>query len=163
MKIEAFSKTYDGITVVNFPGITLEPGTDGGFKLHQMNEGYLHFWDNDDSKLYWDQCTSDGGHTGHNLFVYRQAGADEQGSAEVPGYVKVTDASGIVSGGRYLIVAKANSGGYYAMRPCKTTVSKYQHICKVGGIATELTIKGIAEGTGVITAGNSILIKIGPR
>ena len=135
--------------------ITLEPGTDGGFKLHQRNEGYLHFWDTDDSKLYWDQCTSDGGHTGHNLFVYRQAGENEQGSAEVPGYVKVTDASGIVSGGKYLIVAKANSGSYYAMRPCKTTASKYQHICRVGGIATELTIRGIAEGSGVITAGNN--------
>ena len=135
--------------------ITLEPGTDGAFKLHQMNEGYLHFWDNDDSKLYWDQCTSDGGHTGHNLFVYRQAGVDEQGSAEVPGYIQVTSADAITSGGKYLIVAKASSGGYYAMRPCKTTASKYQHICKVGGVATELTIRGIAEGSGIITAGNN--------
>ena len=137
--------------------ITLEPGTDGAFKLHQLNEGYLHFWDNDDSKLYWDQCTGDGGHTGHNLFIYRQAGGNETASAEVPGYIQVTDASAITSGGSYLIVAKANSGSYYAMKPCKTTSNKYEHICKIGGMVTELTIKGIAEGSGTVTAGNNII------
>ena len=137
--------------------ITLEPGSNGGFKLHQVTEGYLHFWDTDDSKLYWDQCTSDGGHTGHNLFIYRQAGEDETASAEVPGYVQVTDAGAITSGGSYLIVAKANSGGYYALKPCKTTSNKYAHICKVGGVVTELTIKGIAVGNGTVTAGNNIL------
>ena len=135
--------------------ITLVPGTDGTFKLQQVNEGFLHFWDTDDSKLYWDQCTSDGGHTGHNLLIYRQVGENEQASAQVPGYVQITEAAQIVSGGRYLIVAKANSGGYYALRPCKTTSSKYEHICKVFGMVTELTIKGIAEGSGTITAGNT--------
>ena len=137
--------------------ITLESGSDGAFKFLQMNEGYLHFWDNDDSKLYWDQCSADGGHSGHNLFVYRQADGNEQGSAEVPGYVKVANDADIVSGGKYLIVAKANSGGYYAMRPCKTTSNKYQHICKVSGLVTELTIKGIAVGRGTITAGNNVI------
>ena len=134
--------------------ITLESGTNGGFKFHQMNEGYLHFWDNDDSKLYWDQCSADGGHTGHNIYIYRQA---ENGSTEVPGYEKVTNANDIVSGGKYLIVAKANSGGYYALRPCKTTSNKYQHICKVGGTVTELTIQGIAVGNGTIYAGNNVI------
>ena len=137
--------------------ITLEPVANGGFKFHQMNEGYLHFWDNDDSKLYWDQCTGDGGHTGHHIFVYRQAGKDEQSSAEISGYVQVTGTDQIVDGGRYLIVARANSGGYYAMRPCKTTGNKYQHICKIGGAVTELTIEGIKVGSGSIYAGNTVI------
>ena len=99
--------------------ITLEDGANGTVRLHEMNGGYLHFWDNDDSKLYWDQCTADGG--------------------------------------KYLIVGKANSGGCYALRPSLSTGSKYQHICKVAGPMTALTITGIREGTGTVTAGNYIL------
>ena len=137
--------------------ITLEPSAGGAFKLHQLNEGYLHFWDNDDSKLHWDQCTADGGHTGHNLLIYAPAGENEQGSTEIPGYVQVTSADQLVSGGKYLIVAKANSGGYFAMKPCRTLSNKYEHLCKVAGVVTELTITGIAEGTGTIYAGNTVI------
>ena len=137
--------------------VTLEPGTNGAFKLHQLNEGYLHFWDNDDSKLYWDQCTGDGGHTGHNISIYRRAGENEAASSEVPGYVRITSAAQLTDGGRYLIVGRANSGGAYAMRPCKTTGNKYQHISKVFGIVTELTVTGVAEGTASVSAGNTVL------
>ncbi|MBR7178200.1 MAG: S-layer homology domain-containing protein [Oscillospiraceae bacterium] len=137
--------------------ITLEPGTNGAFRFHQMNEGYLHFWDNDDSKLYWDQCSADGGHSGHNIFIYRPADGNETASSEVPGYVKITNADQIVSGGKYLIVAKANSGGYYAMKPCKTASNKYQHICKIAGTVTELTVTGLAEGSGTVYAGNHVI------
>ena len=136
--------------------ITLEDSANGTVKLHEMNGGYLHFWDNDDSKLYWDQCTADGGHTGHNLLIYRQAAENETASTEVPGFVKVGSASEVENGGQYLIVGKANSGGYYALRP-SLSGTRHQHICKVAGAVTELTITGIAPGTGVITAGNHVL------
>ena len=137
--------------------ITLEDGANGTVKLHEMNGGYLHFWDNDDSKLYWDQCTADGGHTGHNLLIYRLALENEASSSEIPGFVKVGGVSEITDGGQYLIVGKANSGGYYAMRPALNAGSKHQYICKVAGAVTELTITGIAAGTGIITAGNYVL------
>ena len=109
--------------------ITLEDSIGGTVKLHELNGGYLHFWDNDDTKLYWDQCTADGGHTGHNLLIYRQAHENETASQEVPGFVKVSGVSEIENGGQYLIVGKTNSGGYYALRPSLSTASKYQHIC----------------------------------
>ena len=137
--------------------ITLEEGADGTVKLHELNGGYLHFWDNDDSKLYWDQCTADGGHTGHQLLLYRPAEEAEASSDEVPGFVRVEGVSGVVSGGQYLIVGKANSGGYYALRPSLSTAGKYPHVCKVAGPVTELTITGLSEGTGTIRAGNYIL------
>ena len=137
--------------------ITLENGANGTVKLHEMNGGYLHFWENDDSKLYWDQCTADGGHPGHNLLIYRLAEENEASSAEIPGFVKVGGVSEIVDDGQYLIVGKANSGGYYAMRPALNAGSKHQYICKVAGAVTELTITGIAAGTGIITAGNYVL------
>ena len=134
--------------------ITLVEGTNGAVKLHEQGGGYLHFWDNDDTKLYWDQCTADGGHTGHNLLIYRPAAANEASSAEVPGFVRVGGVSEIVDGGEYLIVGKTNSGGYYALRPSLNSSNKYQHLCKVAGAVTELTITGLAVGSGVITAGN---------
>ena len=137
--------------------ITLEDSIGGTVKLHEPNGGFLHFWDNDDSKLYWDQCTADGGHTGHNLLIYRQALENETANSEVPGFVKVSGVSEIESGGQYLIVGKANSGGYYALRPSLSTASKYQHICKVAGPVTELTITGLAVGSGVITTGSYTL------
>ena len=137
--------------------ITLEDAVGGTVKLHELNGGFLHFWDNDDSKLYWDQCTADGGHTGHNLLIYRQAQENETASQEVPGFVKVSGVSEIENGGQYLIVGKTNSGGYYALRPSLSTASKYQHICKVAGPVTELTITGLAVGSGVITAGSYAL------
>jgi len=133
--------------------ITLEEGTDGAVKLHELGGGYLHFWDNDDSRLYWDQCTVDGGHTGHHLLLYRPAAENEEASQEIPGFVKVEGVSGIVSGGQYLVVGKANSGGYYALRPSLSTASKYHHLCRVAGPVTELTITGISEGSGTILAG----------
>ena len=137
--------------------ITLVEGTNGAVKLHEQGGGYLHFWDNDDTKLYWDQCTADGGHTGHNLLIYRPAAANEASSTEVPGFVKVNGASGIVDGGEYLIVGKTNSGGYYALRPSMNSSNKYQHLCKVAGAVTELTITGVAAGSGTITAGNYLI------
>ena len=137
--------------------ITLEDSTNGTVKLHEQGGGYLHFWDNDDTKLYWDQCTADGGHTGHNLLIYRPAEENEASSAEVPGFVKVGGVSEIVDGGKYLIVGKTNSGGYYALRPSTNSSNKYQHLCKVAGAVTELTITGLAAGSGTITAGNYLI------
>ena len=137
--------------------ITLEEGTDGAVKLHEQGGGYLHFWDNDDSKLYWDQCTADGSHTGHNLLIYRLAEENETASTEVPGFVQVEGVSGIEDGGQYLIVGHANSGGYYALRPSLDSSNKYPHVTKVEGPVTALTITGLAVGSGVITAGNYVI------
>ena len=49
-----------------------------------------------------------------------------------------------------------NSGGCYALRP-SLSGTKHQHLCKVAGAVTELTITGITPGTGTITAGNHVL------
>ena len=125
--------------------LTLVNGTTEGTIKIKDDGGVLHFWDNNDSKLHWDQCTSDNC-TGHNLYFFRPAEAGETESEILPGYVQVMDVSEIDPLHQYLILGHANSGGYYVLRPSTDYSSKYSHIAKIANDAAALTITGVAAG-----------------
>lgn len=160
---------YPQITDVNSAGsITLEENGDGSFRIRSSGSynGYLYFW-RDANKLYFDQQSSaDSTLAATKFLLYRPVGEADTSSAEIPGYVKVTDGDAVQDGGYYLIVAEMD-GSYYALYPSGSTGSKYAHVIKVdpdsaivtkrvGDITYTLSITGVGVGTTDVMAGGIV-------
>ena len=124
--------------------------------------GSLHFHpsSSDGNYLYWNQCSgicSDD----HDMLIYK---VSDTGSDTVLGgyYEQVTDAANLKTNEKYLIVAKTDDGGYYAMYPSLSTVTRYDQIAKITGGYTDVTtsettveIKANAEGSTSVEIGST--------
>ena len=142
--------------------ITLKNGSNGGIQIYD-GAGYLHFYDTDSEKLYWDQCTGNSC-SGHNLKIYKVA--DTASSTVLGGYYEqVTDVAKLEDGGKYLIVGYNSStklSGYYAMHPSASTSEKYSHLAKITGdfidrttSETTVTIDAKSVGTTSVEIGGT--------
>ncbi len=123
---------------------------------------YLYFYQNGNN--YFDANSTPAGDN-TNFYIYRPIEEGEESSEELYGYLKLTSASQITDGGRYLIVAHCYSGGedhYYALYPSAKNTSNTHissHVIRVNK-STEtvdvLKITGISSGTTDICIGGVV-------
>lgn len=106
--------------------------------------GALYFHRNDQVRFdAVDQWTDLGGKS--TLFeLYRLPVDDERTSTEVSGFVRATE---IKDGEKYLIVAKADNGSRYALRPSDDQNNRYDHVLKITNDAIRLTPVGVGAAT----------------
>lgn len=129
--------------------------------------GYLYFWH--DGKNRFDRNTGTSGAEAQcSFYLYRPATAEEQGSSEIPGYVRVTDAYNAIADGDYLIAHEYN-GAYYLLHPATTTTGddagRYPHVAKVTGLtdgtdteaSTVVTITAKKVGQTTVNIGNGAI------
>lgn len=128
-------------TAGTYTDVTIGTGSvTGTFKLINSSStaangtGYLH-WHNSGEK-YWNQCGSDECGTAHDIMIYQVS--DEQNATNIMGgyYTQITDASQLVSGKQYLIVATRSEDSatvYYAMHPTTSTTDAKMHVAKITG------------------------------
>lgn len=86
-----------------------------------------------------------------SAMLYRPVADGDVSSAEIPGYVQVTEFNDL--SGQYLIVFLANNGTYYTLYPTMTASSKTAQAAQItaGGPSTNITFTGVAPGeTGVL-------------
>ncbi len=148
------------------PKVTsFEQQKDGTFFI-KTNGRYLAFW-RDGKKNVFDAGSSTGG-TMQPLCkfkLYRPAAEGDKPSAELPGYVQVTQLTEVKDGGYYLIAAECK-GEHYILRP-SADGSKYAHVMKVDRNAQNvqhtvenkyhtLTLTGKSCGTGDVVVGDVI-------
>ena len=177
---EVSATTLDGETVYlnhfsttnnNIPNVTapvgkiavLESAHQDMFKLQaQIIEGGsgaargLHFH-MEAATPYWNRCGNDSTVKCHE-YLYRKAAADETASAEIPGYVRVTELDEVVDG-QYLIAAKNDAGNWYVLNP-STSTDKFNHVAQIAGSTTvgwtELTFTGVGKGYTEVVVGSTI-------
>ena len=120
---------------------------------------YLYF---NRSDYRWDRVETIGDNTIYqtncSLYLYRAAGDGETSSAEIPGYVRVTNVSDLTDGGQYLIAAPGSNGSYYVAYPNTSTDNLYCQIARVGTgttTSTEITITGVGAGKTSFIAGQT--------
>lgn len=91
-----------------------------------------------------------------SALLYRPAAEGETSSAEIPGYVKVTDFTNL-AGGEYLIAFLADNGNYYLLYPSASTAHKSAQGAQVipGGPSTDITFTGVAPGNTGVLIGNT--------
>ena len=177
---EVSATTLDGETVYlnhfsttnnNIPNVTapvgkiavLESAHEDMFKLQaQIIEGGsgaargLHFHMEADTP-YWNRCGNDSTVKCHE-YLYRKAAEGETASAEIPGYVRVTELDEVVDG-QYLIAAKNDAGNWYVLNP-STSTDKFNHVAQIAGSTTvgytELTFTGVGGGYTEVVVGTTI-------
>ena len=103
---------------------------------------------------YWNRCGNDTSMKCHE-YLYRPVAEGEASSAELPGYVLVTDIAQIVDGGKYLIVAKDDAGLTYVLHPSATTSDKFAHVAKVSA-GTQVTFTAVGGGETTLRLGSTI-------
>ena len=119
---------------------------------------YLYF---DRSGLRWDRVSSfndrEDWMINCSLRLYKPVDGD--GSAEIPGYERVTELSAITEG-EYLVVAPGSDGNLYALYPNSATTNRYCQIAKLLGRTTvghtELTFTGVGAGYTEVQIGNVV-------
>lgn len=129
--------------------------TAGTFKLKDTSvPTHLHFYRN--GQNIFDRCGTSCG-TADEMKIYRPVVEGETSSAEIPGYVQVTDTAGITDGGQYLITANVGDT-YYALYPSTSTSSNYAHVVKVepDKELAQLVITGLAPGATDIAVGGVV-------
>lgn len=149
-----------------FPGsatanaIFLDDGTLSGYTLRTTaTDGKatrLYFWKTQSAgKTYsFDRQggTDASGRT--DFLLYRPVKEGEEGSAEIPGYIRTTREE-LVSGESYLIVSCVDEDQYFVLHPSTSTSERYAHVAKVGGVSsvttTKVTYTGVSEGTVTFT------------
>lgn len=106
------------------------------FILHDDNENkYLHIYNGsaaDTKKYTYDRCGTEGNDSLHEFALYKPSINAPEDSL-IPGYDKVTDLSGITSGGKYLIVKVFTVNDVttcYIMNPYSGG-SNYNYVAKV--------------------------------
>ena len=117
----------------------------GDFTIHYQTSDYLSF---NTTNNYFYAANS----TGTPVNLYRQAANGETSSAEIPGYVKVTQ---IVLGTNYLVV-KQNGGTYYLLYPVQKANNgntNYSETAKINN-RYEYTITGVDVGETTMTIGD---------
>lgn len=122
----------------------------------KAGDRFLHFYR--DGKLYFDRVTTTSGFEAPcSFFLYRQAGADENGSTEISGYVQISSISEITADGKYLIVRPASDGSFYLLHPSNAD-NKYNYVAKINApepACTEITIEAEREGAAQVDVGGT--------
>ena len=108
----------------------------------------LHFH-TEKTMPHWNRCGNDTSAKCHE-YLYRPVAEGETSSTEILGYVPVTDLSGIVDGGRYLIVHKDDTGAMYVLHPSADTSNWYSHVALLT-VGTRVTFTGVAAGETSVT------------
>ena len=133
--------------------ITVSAGYDAGsVYLRDTAGSYLFFYKN---SLQFDRVNNLSNNTDWmrycSALLYAPVADGEESSAELPGYVQVSDFTNL--SGQYLIAFKANNGSYYVLYPSTSTAHKSAQAAQViaGGPSTNITFTGVAPGeTGVL-------------
>ena len=117
------------------------------FNIKKSNEErYLYFHRSTEKMYRFDKQGSAAAQTA--FLIYAPVDGNHTSSSELPGYYQITSEEQILSGGKYLIVAKGGDGLYYVLYPSTSTSNYYAHVAKATGTAVTCTIQ--TEGT-VIT------------
>ena len=123
-----------------------------------QSTSYLYF---DRSALKWDRVSAPGSNTlwqtNVSLMLYRPvAGA---GSAELPGYERVTNIADLTDG-EYLVVGPGSNGNLYALYPNAATTDRYCQIAKILGRTvvgeTRLVFTAIGPGYTEVQVGSTV-------
>lgn len=132
--------------------IQVEAGQKEGFSLKTKAannaDTFLYFWKNEQiGKTYSFDRQGNLDQSGKTDFLLYHPANGEKGSAEIPGYVKVTDKDAIVSGERYLVVSHVNDS-YFVLHPTFSITDRYAHVARVGGADTvsQITYTGLKDG-----------------
>ena len=90
-----------------------------------------------------------------SAMLYRPVADGDVSSAEIPGYVQVTEFNDL--SGQYLIVFLANNGTYYTLYPTMTASSKTAQAAQItaGGPSTNITFTAVAPGNTGVVIGNT--------
>ena len=90
-----------------------------------------------------------------SAMLYRPVADGDVSSAEIPGYVQVTEFNDL--SGQYLIVFLANNGTYYTLYPTMTAGSKTAQAAQItaGGPSTNITFTAVAPGNTGVVIGNT--------
>lgn len=134
---ETGNVTFAAVTDSNYPD---------SFTIH--GGSYLYF--NNDS-LVWDKGGATNNSGGYYFYIYKRV-TSGTGSAEIPGYEKVTT---FQSGSKYLIVpARADANGNrYVLYPGHSGDNDFHSTLKViTGEGTKLTLTGGHDGFAVVVA-----------
>ena len=109
---------------------------------------------------YWNRCGTDTSTRCHE-YLYRPVREGEQSSAEIDGYVLVTDIAEVVDGGQYLIVHDSEvDDDLYILHPSASADNKWDHVAKLAP-ATKVTFTGVAAGeTGLTLPGHVFEITV---
>ena len=103
---------------------------------------------------YWNRCGNDTSTRCHE-YLYRPVREGEESSAEINGYVLVTDIAEVVDGGQYLIVHNSEvDDDLYILHPT-TSTDKWAHVAKLAP-ATKVTFTGVAVGETALTLSGHI-------
>ena len=96
-----------------------------------QSTSYLYF---DRGSLKWDRVSAPGSNTlwqtNVSLMLYRPV--EGAGSAELPGYERVTNIADLTDG-EYLVVGPGSNGNLYALYPNAATTDRYCQIAKILG------------------------------
>ena len=133
--------------------ITVSAGYDAGsVYLRDTAGSYLFFYKN---SLQFDRVNNLSNNTDWmrscSALLYVPVADGEESSAELPGYVQVSDFTNL--SGQYLIAFKADNGSYYVLYPSTSTAHKSAQAAQVvaGGPSTNITFTAVAPGeTGVL-------------
>ena len=113
----------------------------------------LHFH-SEAAMPYWNRCGNDTSPKCHE-YLYRPVREGEQSSAEIDGYVLVTNIAEVVDGGQYLIVHNDDAGALYVLHPSSDANDKWSHVAKLAP-ATKVTFTGVAAGETALTLSGHI-------
>lgn len=136
--------------------IVVQKQDNSAFKLaaNGSNTPALYFWH--DGKNYFDRhalANTADVDSQTNFELFRPVRSGENASAELPGYVKVTE---IENNGQYLIAHKYNNT-YFFLYPSLSSNNKYSHCVKGTGADTVMTLTAVAPGTAQVTVGDSAI------
>lgn len=150
-----------GGSSAQYPGMSasaefdlIAEGASGTFRLYDTSaRRYLYYWRN--GKNTFDRTSSTD--SANDMEIFRSAADGETSGGAIPGYVRVTDASEITDGGKYLITAKVDDT-YYALYPSTSTGSAYAHVIKTDPDREyiQLAITGLVPGTTDVLVGDVV-------
>lgn len=174
------AKAQDGSTVWLSPSVSTSAGYpnaatqenvtvsagafDGAFYLRGVGVdgkagGYVYF---DRSSLQLNRVNDFKGNAtwmaNSSVELYRPVAEGEDSSAELPGYVRVTNTDSI-PGGSYLVVFEAANGERYVLWPTTDASSRRSQVAHVLAGATDttaLTFTGVAAGSTKVRVGDVI-------
>ena len=123
-----------------------------------QSTSYLYF---DRSALKWDRVSAPGSNalwqTNVSLMLYRPV--EGAGSAELPGYERVTNIADLTDG-EYLVVGPGSNGNLYALYPNAATTDRYCQIAKILGRTvvgeTRLVFTAIGPGYTEVQVGSTV-------
>lgn len=122
--------TIPNLSVANGQPVVVSASPTVGGWFYIKDSSSLHF-PSVTGDIYWNRCTNACG-SAHNIALFRPAdtGDTVSSSDPIPGYVRLSNVSEVISGKKYLIAAMTN-GEWYVLYPSTNTGAPYSHIAKV--------------------------------